>query len=50
MANGPLSTGTRDTPNAVDPTIRATYLYSENAIFNFGHLKLVENRDDKKYI
>jgi alkaline phosphatase D len=50
MANGPLSTGTRDIPNAVDPTIRATYLYSENAIFNFGHLKLTEKADKKIHL
>lgn len=48
MATGPLSTGTRDAPNAVDPTIKAVYLYSENAIFNFGHLKLAEKAIDKK--
>ena len=48
MANGPLSTNTRDVPNAVDPTIAARYLYSENALFNFGHLKLSENPVDKK--
>lgn len=48
MANGPLSTNTRDIPNAVDPIIAAKYLYSENALFNFGHLKLTENPTDKK--
>ena len=48
MANGPLSIDTRDKPNPVDPTINAKYLYSENAIFNFGHLKIKENPKDKK--
>jgi len=48
MANGPLSTNTRDKPNPVDPTINAKYLYSENAMFDFGHLKIKENPMDKK--
>ena len=48
MANGPLSTNTRGTTNPVDPTINATYLYNETALFNFGHIQLKENPDDKK--
>ena len=41
MTNGPLSVYTTDKPYPLDPTINATYLYSESAIFNFGHIKIV---------
>jgi PhoD-like phosphatase len=40
LVSGPLTTYTRDVPNPLDPTINAKYLYSENAIFNFGYLRL----------
>lgn len=48
MASGPLSANNRPTTNPVDPTISARYLYNETAIFNFGHIKLIEDRDDNK--
>jgi alkaline phosphatase D len=46
MANGPLSTNTRSTPNAVDPTLNAKSLYSESALFNFGHLNITATKSD----
>ncbi len=48
MANGPLSTNTRDKPNPVDPTINATYLYNETALFDFGHIELKEKPHGQK--
>ncbi len=45
MTNGPLSVYTNDKPYTLDPTINATYLYSESALFNFGHIKI--EKDDK---
>ena len=46
MANGPLSTNTRSTPNAVDPTLNAKSLYSESALFNFGHINITATKSD----
>lgn len=47
MTNGPLSVYTTDKPYPLDPTINATYLYSESALFNFGHIKIEKEQDDK---
>lgn len=46
MASGPLSTYTRNTTNAVDPTINAKYLYNESAMFNFGHINITNTIDE----
>jgi alkaline phosphatase D len=53
LVSGPLTTYTRDTANPLDPTINAKYLYSENAIFNFGYLRLQPDpkvHDDKIHL
>ena len=47
MTNGPLSVYTGDKPYPLDPTINATYIYSESALFNFGHVKIEKEKDDK---
>jgi alkaline phosphatase D len=46
MVNGPLSTFTQNSTNPVDPTINANYLYNESAIFNFGYLKIQQDKQD----
>ena len=46
MASGPLSTNTRNTTNPVDPTLNARYLYNESALFNFGHIKITDPKND----
>ncbi len=46
MASGPLSTNTRNTPNPVDPTLNAKSLYSESALFNFGHINITATKSD----
>ena len=47
MTNGPLSVYTIDKPYPLDPTINATYLYSETVLFNFGHIKIEKVKDGK---
>ena len=47
MTNDPLSVYTTDKPYPLDPTINAMYLYSESALFNFGHIKIEKEQDDK---
>jgi alkaline phosphatase D len=47
MTNGPLSAYTSDKPYPLDPTINATYIYSESALFNFGHVKIEKEKDGK---
>ena len=44
MTNGPLSVYTNDKPYPLDPTINATYLYSETVFFNFGHIKIEKEK------
>ena len=47
MVNGPLNTFTQDRTNPVDPTINANYLYNESAIFNFGYIKIQQDKHDQ---
>jgi alkaline phosphatase D len=47
MTNGPLSVYTIDKPYPLDPTINATYIYTESALFNFGHIKIEKEKDGK---
>ena len=47
MTNGPLSIYTNDKPYPLDPTINATYLYNETALFNFGQIKIEKEKDGK---
>jgi hypothetical protein len=44
MTNGPLSVYANDKPYPLDPTINATYLYSETVFFNFGHIKIEKEK------
>jgi len=47
MADGPLSTYTRNSTNAVDLTLNGKYLYNESGIFNFGKIKINQEKDGK---
>lgn len=47
MTNWPLNVYTNDKPYPLDPTINATYLYSESALFNFGHIKIEKEKYGK---
>src|SRR5215204_322239 len=47
MTNGPLSVYSIDKPYPLDPTINATYIYTESALFNFGHIKIEKEKDGK---
>ena len=40
----PLSVYANDKPYPLDPTINATYLYSETVLFNFGHIKIEKEK------
>ena len=46
LVSGPLTAGPADIPNKLDPTINATYLYSEGKIFTFGHYTLKQSSSD----
>jgi hypothetical protein len=48
LVSGPLSVGPTDTPDKLDPTINATYLYSAGKIFTFGHYVLEKSSTDEK--
>jgi hypothetical protein len=44
MTNGPLSVYANDKPYPLDPTINATYLYSESVPINFRHIKIEKKK------
>ena len=47
FVTGPLSAGFPSTnPVKPDPTINATYLYTENKIFSFGYIKIQKDSKD----
>jgi hypothetical protein len=47
MTNCPLNVYTNDKPYPLDPTLNATYPYSESALFNFGHIKIEKEKYGK---
>lgn len=48
LVSGPLTAGPSDKPEPLDPTVNATYLYSESKLFNFGYYKIQKNLSDGK--